>query len=123
MYEAFLRYLPREQLFIDIDSIPPGTDFVDYLERKVGECEILLALIGPDWIGTTDPKTGQRRLDDPKDFVRIEICSALSRGIPVVPVLLDGAPMPEADQLSGEHENVGAQTGRSCGVPHFRQRR
>jgi len=51
------------------------------------------------WITNADPKTGKRRLDNPKDFVRIEICAALSRGIPVVPVLLDGAPMPKMDQL------------------------
>ena len=69
------------------------------MEQQVGACEIVLALVGPGWIANTDPKTGERRLDNPKDFVRIEICAALSRGIPVVPVLLDGAPMPKMDQL------------------------
>jgi hypothetical protein len=99
LYNSFLRHLPRGQVFIDIDSIPPGADFVEILEHQVEECEIVLALIGPGWIGNTDAKTGQRRLDNPKDFVRIEICAALSRDIPVVPVLLDGTPMPEVDQL------------------------
>jgi hypothetical protein len=99
LYNSFLRHLPRGHVFIDIDSIPPGADFVAILEHQVEECEIVLALIGPGWIGNTDPKTGRRRLDNPKDFVRIEICAALSRGIPVVPVLLDGTPMPEVDQL------------------------
>src|SRR5262249_26477230 len=99
LYNSFLRHLPHGQVFIDIDSIPPGADFVEILEQQVGACEIVLALIGPGWIGNADPKTGRRRLDNPKDFVRIEICAALSRGIPVVPVLLDGTPMPEVDQL------------------------
>jgi TIR domain-containing protein len=99
LYNSFLRHLPHGQVFIDIDSIPPGADFVEILEQQVEECEIVLALIGPGWIGNTDPKTGRRRLDNPKDFVRIEISAALSRGIPVVPVLLDGTPMPEVDQL------------------------
>jgi hypothetical protein len=91
--------LPPEQVFIDIDSIPPGADFVDILERQVEVSEMVLALIGPGWLRNADPKTGRRRLDNPKDFVRIEICAALSRAIPVVPVLLEGAPMPEEDQL------------------------
>jgi energy-coupling factor transporter ATP-binding protein EcfA2/predicted nucleotide-binding protein len=99
MYEAFLRHMPSEQVFIDIDSIPPGADFVEILENQVQACEMVLALIGAGWIGNADPRTGRRRLDNPKDFVRIEICAALSRSITVVPVLLDGAPMPEADQL------------------------
>jgi TIR domain len=99
LYNAFLQHLRHEQVFIDIDSIPPGADFVEILERQVEECEIVLALIGPGWIENTDPKTGRRRLDNPKDFVRIEICAALSRGIPVVPVLLDGTTMPEVEQL------------------------
>ena len=99
IYEAFLRHLPPEQVFIDIDSILPGADFVEILEQQVEACEKVLALIGPCWIGNADPKTGRRRLDNPNDFVRIEICAALSRAIPVVPVLLEGAPMPEVNQL------------------------
>jgi hypothetical protein len=99
MYEAFLRYLPHGQVFIDIDSIPPGADFVEILQDQVRQCEIVLALIGPGWAGKIDPETGQRQLENPKDFVRIEICAALSRAIPVVPVLLDGAPMPDMEQL------------------------
>jgi hypothetical protein len=99
IYDAFQRALPREHLFMDIDSIPPGADFVKILKPEVGECEIMLALIGPGWIDATDPKTGRRRLDNQYDFVRIEIREALKRGIPVVPVLLDDAPMPDADNL------------------------
>jgi sulfatase-modifying factor enzyme 1/TIR domain-containing protein len=99
IYDAFQRALPREHLFMDIDSIPPGADFVEILGGWVDECETMLALIGSGWISATDPKTGRRRLDNQYDFVRIEIREALKRGIPVVPVLLDDARMPDADDL------------------------
>jgi formylglycine-generating enzyme required for sulfatase activity len=99
IYDAFQQALPREHLFMDIDSIPPGADFVEILERWVGECEVMLALIGSGWIDAVDPKTGRRRLDNQHDFVRIEIREALKRKIPVVPVLLDDALMPDADDL------------------------
>src|SRR5262245_58246884 len=68
---------PKRDIFIDIDNIPVGVDFVQHLDSKVAQCDVLLALIGPDWLTAKNPKTGQRRLDDPKDFVRIEIASAL----------------------------------------------
>src|SRR6516165_5835316 len=106
IYDAFQRALPREHLFMDIDSIPPGADFVEILEREVGECEIMLALIGSGWIGATDPKTGRRRLDNQNDFVRIEIRAALRRGIPVVPVLLDDAQMPGAEKLPDDLKSL-----------------
>ncbi|WP_291201641.1 SUMF1/EgtB/PvdO family nonheme iron enzyme [Hyphomonas sp.] len=90
---------PREDIFIDVDNIPLGVDFEQHLKGKVAQCDILLAVIGGNWLNCQDAKTGQRRLDDPADFVRIEISTALERGIPVVPVLLDGAPVPSADHL------------------------
>jgi hypothetical protein len=99
IFEAFTRKLPRDHVFMDIDSIPPGADFVETLEGWVEQCEILLALIGPGWLGVRDPNGDERRLDNEDDFVRIEIRKALARGIPVVPVLLDGAPMPKGSEL------------------------
>jgi hypothetical protein len=93
---ALRKVIARRDIFIDIDNIPAGVDFVQHLDQKVSQCDVLLALIGPGWLNATSE--GKRRLDDPKDFVRVEIASALRRGIPVAPVLLDGAPMPrEAD--------------------------
>jgi hypothetical protein len=59
----------------------------------------LIALIGENWVSSTDPKTGQRRLEDPDDFVRVEVREALRRGIPVVPVMLDRAPVPAPHEL------------------------
>jgi formylglycine-generating enzyme required for sulfatase activity len=99
IHEAFSRVLPWEHIFMDVDLIAFGADFRKILRSRVDECEVLLALIGPNWLNATDPKTKGRRLDDPSDFVRIEIGEALVRGIPVVPVLIDGTPMPEVDLL------------------------
>jgi formylglycine-generating enzyme required for sulfatase activity len=99
IYDALIRVLPKDQVFMDIGTIGPGIDFVDMLERWVNECDLLLALIGAGWVDAIDPRTGKRRLDDENDFVRIEVREALKRGIPVVPVILDGARMPEASEL------------------------
>jgi type II secretory pathway component PulC len=99
IYEAFLRGIPRENVFMDIDTIPLGVNFVKVLEGWVEQCEVLLVLMGAGWVNSTDPKTGKRRLDNPKDFVRVEIRGALTRDIPVVPVILDGAELPDEAQL------------------------
>lgn len=106
LYDAFARQMPRDEVFWDIDSIPAGTDFSLFLKAKVDECEILLALIGPDWINVVDPTTKKRRLDDPNDYVRLEIGRALARNVRVVPVLIDNAPLPSPDQLPEELKNL-----------------
>jgi hypothetical protein len=99
IYDAFARGLPRENIFMDVDTIAPGVDFVRVLEGWVSQCEALLVLMGPHWSNSTDPKTRKRRLDNSKDYVRIEIRGALSRDIPVVPILLDGAELPDETEL------------------------
>jgi hypothetical protein len=102
IYATFCKALSSDNVFMDIHSIPPGVDFVKLLEGWVDQCDVMLALIGSDWIKAVDPKTGSRRLDNETDFVRVEIRRGLKRGIRVVPVLLDGATMPEAGQLPGD---------------------
>ena len=77
-----------QQILKDLDSIPLGVDFREHLGRMVGECDVLLAIIGPRWL---DAEGDTSRLDDPRDFVRIEIESALTREIPVVPLFVGGA--------------------------------
>src|SRR5215813_2477651 len=83
---------------MDIDTIPLGVDFVGVIEDAVARCDVLLAVIGPRWLTSQDAQ-GSRRLDDPNDFVRLEIEAALKRGVRVVPVRVDGAAMPAAEQL------------------------
>src|SRR5262245_34038860 len=86
------------KIFMDVDNIPVGRDFEEYLNSQVTACDAMLAIIGPNWLTAKD-ETGQRRLDNPADFVAIEIGSALARNIPVVPVLVDGARMPKVSEL------------------------
>jgi hypothetical protein len=86
------------QVFKDVDSIQLGDDFVEVITRAVGSCDVLLALVGDQWLTITDTH-GRRRLDDPDDFVRLEIEAALTRNVRVIPILVDAARMPNADEL------------------------
>jgi len=86
------------RLFDDVSAIEPGRDFRKAIDQSVATCSILLAVIGQEWLELKDAHGG-RRLDDPNDFVRIELASALRRDIPVVPVLVRGAKMPRVEQL------------------------
>jgi hypothetical protein len=85
-------------VFMDIDSLAPGVDFVRAIDDTLRSCDVVLALIGPRWLSATD-SLGKRRLEDDDDFVRVEIESALTSGVVVVPVLVGGATMPGRDQL------------------------
>ena len=86
------------QVFIDVDTIEPGVDFAEEIFRAVAGCEVLLAIIGPNWLASADERGG-RRLDDPDDIVRLEIEAALARGVRVIPILIEGAVMPRRDDL------------------------
>ena len=90
--------LGSNRIFIDVDKIDPGVDFIEAIERSVASCDALIAVIGRSWLISTD-KEGRRRLDNPEDFVRIEIATALKRGVRVIPVLVDGGAMPRSAEL------------------------
>jgi hypothetical protein len=98
LYNELVEHFPAEQVFKDVDNIDPGEDFVERTTAAVASCDVLLALIGPRWLTMTD-KDGRRRIDDPKDYVRVEIETALTRQIRVIPILVDGAQMPGSDEL------------------------
>ena len=96
------QYLEREfggaNVFLDIDRLRAGEKFSRVLEERLAASAVMIAIIGPQWLTATDDD-GQRRLDDPEDWVRMEISRALARGIPVIPVLVAGAPLPKKGQL------------------------
>ncbi len=98
LYDRLIQRFGDDQVFMDIDQIEPGEDFVEVINRKVGTCDVAIIAIGPHWLGATD-ESGKRRLDDEEDFVRMEIMAALQRNIRVIPVLLDGARMPRKQDL------------------------
>ena len=101
LYDRLVAHFGADQVFMDIDKIEPGEDFVEVIQRKVGACEIAIISIGPNWLSATDA-SGQRRLDDSEDFVRMEIVAALERKIRVIPVLVGGARMPRRQDLPEE---------------------
>ncbi len=98
LYEVLVSRFGVESVFKDVDDIDPGDDFVEQITAAVTSCDVLLALIGNQWLTMTDDQ-GRRRLDNPEDFVRLELAAALGRGVRVIPILVDGAPMPRPEQL------------------------
>lgn len=96
--EKFQQRFGEEHVFFDIDTIPLGVDFRDHIGGAVGGCDVLLVVIGDQWVNATD-KSGETRLNQSTDYVRVEIESALQRNVPVVPVLVGNAVMPTDAQL------------------------
>jgi len=100
IYERLEPVFGKPALFMDIDKIPYGDDFRALVKSIVPKCSVFLAMIGPRWTQARDERTGARRLDDPEDLVRVEIEIAFATpGVQVIPVLINGAPMPEAAEL------------------------
>ena len=97
-------------VFTDVDNIALGVDFRAVLDQTVSQCQVLLAVIGANWLTVRDQE-GQPRLQDPADFVRIEIESALKRNIPVIPLLVSGAKMPTAEDLPGSLKGLAFRNG------------
>src|SRR6478752_896975 len=98
LHDRLAQTFGLENLFMDVDHIPAGVDFVDYLPSQVAACDVFLAVIGPNWLDAKDDD-GRRRFDNPNDYVAVEIAAALARNIRVIPVLIDGARTLKADKL------------------------
>src|SRR5262249_5249834 len=98
LVDRLAQIFPRGQLFMDVDAIEPGLDFAKVIDAKLEACDVVLAVIGPNWATSRD-ESGGLRLADPDDFVRLELEAALKRDIRVIPVLVDGAKIPKGDGL------------------------
>ncbi len=97
LFDKLVQHFDRERLFMDIENLEYGEDFVEAIDRAIASCAGLIVVIGPDWLDARDAQ-GRRRLEDPHDFIHLEIAAALKRDIRVIPVLVHGAEMPrEAD--------------------------
>ena len=99
LHDGLRHRLHRSKIFMDIDSIPPGADFEEHIRQEIEQCDVVLVLIGDEWL---DPRPGgvTRRIDEPNDFVRLEIESSLkAEHVRVIPVLVEGARMPYVDDL------------------------
>jgi hypothetical protein len=97
IYDVLTAQFGKTTVFKDVDSMPLGFDFRDHIQEQVGRCSVLIAVIGKSWNAPSDQ--GDRRLDDQRDHLRIEIETALERRIPVIPVLVDGVEMPAEKDL------------------------
>jgi uncharacterized membrane protein YhaH (DUF805 family) len=98
--DRLLLHFGRDQVFMDVEAIEPGVDFVTWIDEQVASCGVFISVIGPDWLAARTPD-GRPRLSEPNDYVRLEIEAALKRNIRVIPVLVDGATMPQSADLPG----------------------
>jgi hypothetical protein len=116
------QYLAREfgekNVFIDVD-MRAGTNFPEMLELRLAECKVLLALIGPGWLNAQDDE-GRRRLDDPNDWVRLEIARALRRNVIVIPVRVNGTGLPKRADLPDEIRGLVDHQAALVGTEGFR---
>jgi hypothetical protein len=97
IYDRLAQAFSPSSLFLDVDSIPLSVPYSRFIERVLRHAEVVLVMIGPHWLSTDDG--GQRRIDDPDDFVRIEIETALRVGTNAIPITLSGTPLPTASDL------------------------
>lgn len=98
LYNELQKYFPKETLFKDFNTIRPGDDFVESIQKALSHCNVLLVVMSKNWLEVKD-KNGNRRISDPDDLVRIEIATAIERNIQVIPVLFDNIPMPTSADL------------------------
>jgi tetratricopeptide (TPR) repeat protein len=97
LYDSLQAHLGADGVFMDLRGIDSGQNFADVIHTAIRSSDVLLAVIGREWLSCTG--TNGRRLDDPHDFVRTEIATALALGTPIIPVLVDGTSMPRAASL------------------------
>ena len=99
LHDGLAHRLSNAHIFMDLDSIPAGVDFEDHIRDEISVCDVVLVLIGDNWL---DPRPGSttRRIDEPQDFVRLEVESALANPrVTTIPVLVEGATMPDPTEL------------------------
>jgi serine/threonine protein kinase len=118
VHDRLEREFGRDLLFMDVDTVPLAADFSVMLSEAVAKCGILIAVIGANWLHARD-ESGQRRLDNPSDYVRIEIAAALKRDIPIIPIFLEGARMPQAEHLPEDLSGLAVRNGLDVRHPTF----
>jgi TIR domain len=118
LYDRLSNRFGEEQIFRDVDAIPPGIDFLEHIDGVVDQCDLMLVLIGESWTSIKDAQ-GKRRLYDPHDFVSIEIAAALEKNIPVIPVLIQGARMPSKEDLPEHIQSLARRNAVEMSDSHW----
>lgn len=99
-----------DTLFLDTDSIEAGADFATEILRALQRCDVMLVIIGPKWL-ELGHESGGRRLDDPMNYVRMEIESSLNRGLTIIPVIVDPAKPPMEEELPDSLKRLSRRQG------------
>ena len=118
LYDYLKSYFGEERVFFDVDTIKPGTNFEKKINTELDESEIVLVLIGKQWLDVMD-SAGNRRLDDPHDYVRLEVETAINRNITVIPVLVEGAEVPSAKSLPEPLADLSRRNAIRLGDDHW----
>src|SRR2546430_4177437 len=104
LYDRLQAEFGRGNLFMDFDCIPPGADFRQHIKQMIERSKLVIAIIGPHWLG--EQPDASRRIDNPADFVRLEIAYALEGGIPVIPLLINTTQMPKPEMLPADIQEL-----------------
>lgn len=105
LYDRLESHFGSDRIFMNVDAIEPGMDFVKAIEGAISATNVFLVVIGPDWLTATDAARN-RRLENPEDFVRSEVAAALARDIRIIPVLVSGAMMPRSTDLPDDLKSL-----------------
>jgi hypothetical protein len=121
VYDRLVQKFGKGAIFKDVDSIPLGANFKQYVDSVIEDCDVAIVVIGDRWLGGfVDGAAKSRRIDDPRDFVRIEIESALQRNVPVIPLLVQDALMPAEENLPASLQELAYRNGMAIRHdPHF----
>jgi hypothetical protein len=121
IYDQLSAHFGLEHVFIDVDNVPLGDDFVQLIERELQSCQVFVAVIGPDWLTVADSRGRLRPLDSPKDYVRLEIAIALSQpGVRVIPLLVNDATMPRPEHLPEDVRSLCTRNALEISHSRFR---
>ena len=118
LHDRLAQAFGPDNIFMDVDNIPVGEDFVAHLNSQVAACDVVLAVIGPKWLRAKD-KRGQRRLHQPDDWVAIELAAAFTRNVRVIPILVEGTGMPRESELPDSLKPLARRQAAEVRHAHF----
>jgi TIR domain-containing protein len=120
LYDLLRTRFGQRQVFVDTDLIAPGLDHSDAITEAVGSCDVLVVVIDPRWLTIKGPD-GRPRLEGPRDAIRLEIRTALDRGLHVIPVLVRGASMPSPQELPEDLQPLASKVAVEIGDERWQQ--
>ena len=118
LYDFLKSYFGAERIFFDVDTIRPGVNFEQNITSELDRSDAMLVMIGNQWLDSRDPQ-GNRRLDEPHDYVRYEIETALGKNIEIIPILVQGTPMPSASLLPGSISDLSMRNAVRLNDDHW----